>query len=131
METEAGSRENILSQWLLWQFLEMPKFLLQIWNNYFIFARNLFSFTLLLKTFFSPWRRYRWRYPRGFDLGEVLSTFISNVFSRIIGAMMRVVLIFAGILFQIFVAFAGALAIAAWLLVPFIVFAGFIFVIFL
>jgi hypothetical protein len=46
------------------------------------------------------------------------------------GAMMRIVLIFAGILFQIFVAFTGAMAIVAWLLTPFIIFAGFMFVIF-
>jgi hypothetical protein len=125
---ENSSKQNILSMWLFWQFYEMPKFLLQIWNNYFIFATNYFSLTLLLKTFFSPWRGYRWKYPRGLDLQEFFNTLISNTFSRILGALMRIVLIITGIFLQIFVAVFGLIVFMAWLLVPFIVIAGFLFV---
>ena len=118
------SKKNTLSLWIFWQFYEMPKFLLQVWNNYFMFATNYFSFTLLLKTFFSPWRRYKWRYPRGFDIGEFFSTLISNLFSRIIGAMMRLVLIITGIFLQIFVLLTGLVIFIAWLLLPFIIIIG-------
>jgi|SRR3989344_2850530 len=123
--------ENILSQWVVWQFFEMPGVLLRVWNNYLIFATNLFSLPLLLKTFFSPWRRYKWRYPKGFDLGEFFSTLISNVFSRFMGALMRIFLIIAGILFQIFVGAAGAIVFVAWLLMPPIIITGLMFVIFI
>jgi len=128
---EIAQRSNIVLDWLIWQFFEMPKFLWRVWMNYFNFALNLFSLKLLLKTFFAPWRRYAWRYPRGFDVGEYLSTLISNTFSRFLGALMRVGLIFAGIFFQIFVAFVGAIIFILWLLVPFIIAAGFLFVLFL
>jgi len=124
----AEKKENIFAVWLEWQFYEVPRFLLQIWANYFIFAVNFFSFTLLVKTFFSPWRRYRWRYPRGFDIGEFFSTLISNFFSRILGALMRVVLIVAGICFQLFVALSGLIIFIAWLFLPLIVIAGFLFI---
>ncbi len=127
---EISRRQNIFTVWFLWQFYEVPKFLFQVWNNYFLFATNYFSFTLLLKTFFSPWRRYKWRYPRGFDLGEFFSTLISNTFSRILGAMMRTVLIVAGIFFQVFVAVSGLIIFIAWLLLPFIILTGFLFIIF-
>jgi len=125
---EKVAKEGILISWFLWQFYEMPKFLFEVWNNYFVFATNLFSVPLLLKTLFSPWRKYKWQYPRGFDIGEFFSTLISNFFSRILGAMMRIVLITVGILFQIFVAIAGSIIFLGWLLIPFIVILGFLFV---
>ena len=85
METPI-KKQNIFVVWALWHFYEMPKFLFGVWKNYILFALNYFSFSLLLKSFFSPWRKYRWNYPKGFDVGEFLSTFISNTFSRILGA---------------------------------------------
>lgn len=130
MEAETSNRENIFILWFFWQFFEMPKFLLHIWNNYFTFATNIFSMPLLLKTLFSPWRKYKWVYPRGFDIMEFLNTFISNIFSRIIGVFMRIILIVLGILFQVFVAVAGLVIFVCWLFLPFIIFTGFLFVIF-
>ena len=83
----------------------------------------------MLKSLFAPWRRYKWNYPRGLDIGEFFSTVFSNTFSRILGAIMRIVLIITGILFQIFVVLAGSIAFLAWILAPLIVIAGFLFAI--
>jgi hypothetical protein len=123
---EASEKQNIFILWFLWQFYEMPVFLLQVWKNYLMFAANFFSVPLLLKTFFSPWRRYNWRYPKGFDLTEFFNTLISNAFSRFLGAFMRIILIVMGILFQIFVALAGLIFFLGWILIPFIAIAGFL-----
>jgi len=125
---ESLADKSLFMSWFLWQFYEMPKFLFGVWNNYFIFATNLFSVPLLLKTLFSPWRRYKWQYPKGFDIGEFFSTLISNFFSRFLGAMMRIVLIAVGILFQIFVAIIGLIIFLGWLLIPFIVILGFLLI---
>jgi hypothetical protein len=123
-------QSNILVVWTVWQFYEVPRFLLQIWNNYMAFASNFFSFKLLLKTFFSPWRRYKWRYPKGFDVAEFFNTLISNIFSRILGAMMRTVLIIMGVISQVTVALVGLVIFIAWLLLPFIIVGGFCLAIF-
>ncbi len=120
MET---TKENIIVMWLKWHFYEMPQFLFSAWKNYIFFVSNFFSVPLLLSTFFSPWRRYAWRYPRGFDIGEYYKVFISNLFSRVIGAMMRFVLIIFGIIAQILVIVAGFIIILFWVLMPFIVIA--------
>lgn len=127
---ETNNEENIFITWFFWQFVETPKFLLQVWGNYFMFAADYFSLPLLLKTFFAPWRRYRWNYPKSFDLTEFFNTLISNVFSRILGALMRIILIVAGICLQIFIAFAGLFIFVFWLLIPFIIIAGIIFVLY-
>ena len=125
---EYSQKINVLLLWLFWQFSEMPKFLLRVWKNYLGFAANFFSTPLLLKTFFAPWRRYKWPYPRGFDVAEFFNTLISNTFSRILGAMMRIVLIITGLLLQIFIILAGAVAIVLWILIPFLIIAGILFV---
>lgn len=114
------ARENIIVEWVFWHFYQMPKFLFLAWGNFIWFGAGFFSVPLLLKTFFSPWRRYKWRYPKGFDLGEFFSTLISNIFSRVIGVFIRLVLIFLGIIAQIFILLAGGIIFLLWLFLPFI-----------
>ena len=123
-----SNKESTISSWFFWQFYEAPVFLLSVWKNYLIFASNMFSVGLLLKTFFAPWRRYKWGYPKALDIGEFFSTLISNTFSRIIGAIMRVVLIFVGFIFKIFIIIIGAAALLFWVLTPFIILVMILFV---
>jgi hypothetical protein len=125
---EVSQRENIIVLWIVWHFYEMPKFLFSVWRNYLLFGLNYFSVPLLLKTLFSPWRGYRWKYPKGFDIEEFFYTITSNTFSRILGAMCRIVLIIIGIIFQIFIFIAGLIIILLWLLLPFILIAGILFI---
>jgi len=124
-----SNRQNVVSMWAVWHFNEMPRFLLGVWKNYILFALNYFSLPILLKSLFAPWRRYRWSYPKGFNIGEFFGTLISNIFSRIIGAIMRIVLILVGFLLQIFVVLLGAIILLFWILLPFLIIAGLIFVI--
>lgn len=120
--------KNILSTWLIWHFIETPKFLLKVWENYFLFALNYFSLPVLLKSLFAPWHRYRWNYPRGFELGEFFSTLISNTFSRFIGAIIRIILSIIGLVFQLLVVIVGLFIIIFWITMPLIIIAGFLFV---
>jgi len=124
---EIKNNKNIVFSWFVWQFVEMPGFLLSVWKNYILFALNYFSLPILLGSLFAPWRRYRWKYPKGLDIGEFFSTLISNTFSRFMGAIMRLALIVTGAVFQIFVIFAGLVVFLLWILVPFIIIAGLIF----
>ncbi len=124
---KSEKRENIVIMWLLWRFYEMPKFLFSVWRSYLLFGLNYFSIDLLLKTLFSPWRRYNWVYPKGFDIKEFFNTLVSNTFSRILGAICRMVLIIIGALAQIFIFVAGIFAIFLWLSIPFIIIGGILF----
>jgi len=117
-------RENIIIMWLWWHFYEMPKFLFSVWLNYILFGLDYFSIPLLSKTLFSPWRKYNWVYPRGFDIKEFFNTLISNTFSRVLGSMCRMVLIIIGALSQVFIFIAGIVFIVLWLLIPFIIISG-------
>ena len=124
MITEVAKKTNIFFQWLFWQFFEMPGNILKAWRNFLLFNLNYFSILLLLKTFFSPWRRYKWSYGKGFDATRYLEAFFSNLISRILGAVMRSFLIFIGLLVEIFIIFAGAIIFLGWLVLPLILIFG-------
>lgn len=118
---------NILIEWIAWHFYETPKFLFSVWKNYILFALNYFSILILIKSLFSPWRKYTWKYPKIVEFREFLNTLISNFFSRLLGAIMRVFLIIAGILSQVLIVFAGLIVFVLWFLVPIIVLVGILF----
>lgn len=102
---EITEKAGIFWQWISWQFFDVPKNILKAWKNYLKFYWNYFSILLLIKTFFSPWHRYKWSYGKGFDIGKYFEAFVSNLISRILGAILRFFLIIIGLLFEIFIIF--------------------------
>ena len=116
--------QNIAVQYIGWHYFEMPKNIWRGWRNFLEFGLNYFSTLLLLRTLFSPWRRYRYDYPRGFDPGAWFNTFTFNLMSRGIGSVMRVVLICVGLLAELFIFAAGAVVFALWILMPAIIVAS-------
>lgn len=119
---------NLIVSWANWHFYEAPRFILKIWKNFIAFSVELFSTPLLLKTFLSPWRKYNWRYPKGFDIGKIFETLTSNIFSRFLGAIVRTCLIIGGVIFQAFILVAGLALFLGWLLLPVFCLAGLLFV---
>lgn len=110
--------QNILFQYLIWHFFDMPKNILRAWRDYLRFNLNYFSVPLLLKTLFSPWRKYQVSYGKGFDLGKYLEAFFSNLIFRIFGAIIRAFLIIIGILAEMVIVLGGVMAFFAWLALP-------------
>jgi len=113
-------QENIVISWLVWHFLQMPMFLFFIWKNFIYFGLDFFSMPLLAATLISPWRRYKWQYPRGFDIRGYFEIFISNIFSRLIGLICRSFLIIVGVIAMAFIFAIGGIFILFWILEPFI-----------
>jgi len=124
---EVTQKQNIFLQYVEWYFFEMPTNILKAWKNFLRFNLDYFSIPLLLKTFFSHWRRYSWSYPRGFDIGKYLETFFSNLISRVLGAIMRTFLILFGVLVEIFLIFGGLFLLFGWIFLPVFLISGTIF----
>ena len=118
--------ENIIFQRIFWHFFEVPKEILRIWRNFLLFNLNYFSIPLLLKTFFSPWRRYKESYTGAFDFGKYLETFFANIIYCTLGAIMRSFLIIIGIFSEIFIFFAGLVVFFGWIVLPVILIKGLI-----
>lgn len=119
--------ENIFLQWLSWHFFDVPRSILIAWKNFLRFNLNYFSIPLLLKTLFSPWRRYQFTYGKGFDIGRYFTVFFSNLIFRLLGAVMRGFLIIIGLLVEVLIIFAGIILFFGWLVLPALLIAGLIF----
>ncbi|MCD6410565.1 hypothetical protein J7K92_01330 [bacterium] len=114
-------RYSVLGEYIKWHYCEMPKEIQRGWFNYLKFYLNYFSVPILLKTFFTPWRRYSWSYGRGFSFSRYFEVFISNMSTRIIGMIVRTFLIIAGIIVDLFVLVFGAGFYLIWFFLPVII----------
>jgi len=80
---------------------------------------DFFSVGLLLKTLFNPFRQIS-AAPVGGDLSVQLSAFFDKMFSRVIGAVVRSMVIVIGILMILLRFLWMILGIIMWLAMPFI-----------
>lgn len=118
---EALPKKNIGLEYLQWHFFQAPKTILKAWRNFLVFNFNFFSISLLGKTLFSHWRRYREFYGKGFNLQRYFQVFVFNLFSRILGAIVRIFTILIGLIFEGFIFFLGVVVFLIWLFLPLIV----------
>jgi len=116
-----------LGQYLVWHFFDMPKELGKAWKNYLRSYFNFFSTGSLLKTLLTPWHGLMWSYGRGFSFTRYAETIISNGFSRIIGAIIRIFLIIFGFVVEVFIFILGGIVFFTWLFLPVLLVVGFVF----
>ena len=86
---------------------------------------DFFSVGLLLKTLFNPFRQSS-AAPVGGDLSVQLSAFFDKMFSRVIGAVVRSMVIIIGILMILLRFLWMILGIIMWLALPLMPFIGII-----
>jgi len=120
-------KQSIILQWLIFHFFDIPRNILGGWGNFLKFYWNYFSIPDLAKTLFSPWRRYQWSYGRGFDIARYFEVAISNLISRLLGAILRFFLILAGLLVEIFLILGGIIMFFFWFLLPILLITGLYF----
>jgi len=106
--------KNIFLEYLSWHFVKVPKDILMAFRNFLLFNFKYFSIFFLLKTLFSPWRKYKESYGRGFDFKRYFETFTFNLTSRILGAIVRLIIILIGLIFEVFIFAAGIIVLLAW-----------------
>jgi hypothetical protein len=111
-------KESILIQYLSWHFISCFKGLLNVWRSFLLFNLNYWSLPLLLRTLFSPWRRYQYSYGKGFDIKRFFEVLTFNSISRTMGFIMRTFLIVFGILTELALLLGGVLALLCWLVLP-------------
>ncbi|MBI2625012.1 MAG: hypothetical protein HYW70_01620 [Candidatus Nealsonbacteria bacterium] len=119
--------KNAVFQYLEWYFNDQPRLILEGWKNILRYNLNYFSVGLLLKTLFSPWRRYQASYGRGFDFTRYFETLTFNTVSRVLGAIMRIVLILSGLTAETFLVLGGAVLLLGWLFLPLVLLLALIF----
>lgn len=118
---------GIVILYLEWQFADAPRGILTAWKNCLKFNLEYWSVSILLKTFFSHWRRYGYSYGKGFDIGRYFEVFTFNIISRVLGAIMRSVLIMLGLAAEVIIFLLGLAVILFWLVLPVLLILGFFY----
>lgn len=99
---------------LNWYYKDVPQKAFEIWKNYFWFWSYYFSLKDTLRTFFSPWKKYSEPYGRGLDVGRWVSTLVFNIFSRLMGMILRIFIILFTLLFEVLTLVIGVVFFVLW-----------------
>lgn len=84
---------------------------------------DYFSIDVLVRTIFSPFKQISAGSVSG-PLGVKLRALLDRIFSRIIGAVVRSMLIIVGVIGIILTTLLGVVLVASWLIVPALPFIG-------
>ncbi len=113
-------KKDMLSSWILWHYVVSLKRIYCQWKDFLKFNMDYFSIPFLLRTIFSPWKKYKISYGKGFDIARIFEALTFNVFSRFIGAGTRSIVIILGLLTQFLIIFFGIFIILFWIILPLI-----------
>ena len=97
-------------------------------RNFLDFGWYFFSITELTRSMFAPWHQIVEKKSGGPLSGEFWYAWWGNFISRILGAMVRIITIFTGLIFEAFVLIAIAVLTFIWVtspvLIPFLYLRG-------
>jgi hypothetical protein len=108
--------------YLKWHYTKALMTAFSFWKNILVYLINLFSIKSLLGNFFAPWKRLGDSYPRKFDLQKILSTFIVNTTMRIVGILLRSILLIIGLSCCTIYIILLPLTLVLWLILPIAIF---------
>jgi ATP-dependent Clp protease ATP-binding subunit ClpC len=108
-------------EFLVWHYTKGIDYYVNRWIFYTQWVNHYFSLSTLITTIFAPWKRLveEDRSP-GFNIQKLFETMMFNIISRGIGAVVRFILFWAGLIMLLLTYFGGALGILVWIIVPFI-----------
>ena len=118
--SEAYERQSIFLAYSKWHYGEAIKEIFEVTSNFLWFVANFFSFKLLIKTIFAPWKRLGESYIGEFNLGALASTFIVNSLMRIVGFGSRFIVLGIGMISYFLVLILALCVLVIWLLAPLI-----------
>ena len=99
----------------------MPANIFKLGVNLTAWAWQFFSIGFLLPRLFSPWHKDISNYGRGFVFSKFIEVFAWNLISRFIGAIIRILVIVAGLAMEVVVVAGTAMVFVCWYGLPLII----------
>lgn len=118
--SEYYKTNSLFLEYAKWHYSKGAKELVFFCSNILWFITHFFSFSLLIKTLFSPWRKMGESYGRGLDLGRIASTFIVNSLMRFVGFITRTVVLLVGFCVLLSVCIFDLVILLVWFFAPII-----------
>ena len=88
---------TIIWGYIKWHYSQAIRGMAKIWKNIIVFLFNYFSIALLFKNFFDPWKRMTERKPSFFQTKEYFTASLSNMIMRLLGMVLRTLMLIIGI----------------------------------
>ena len=107
----------LFADYLFWHYGAAFRHMMVVWGNLFWFVLHFFSIPTLLRTLFSPWKRITEEYQKK-GLENFAETVLINIMTRVVGAIIRTVLIAFGLAALVLLFGAMVLFIIVWILAP-------------
>jgi hypothetical protein len=112
----------ILTNYLLWHYSKAIVSLFGLYRNFVLFIYHLFSLPILFRTWISPWRRLNEGYPKSLvDFSAILETLLINTLMRLVGFVMRTIVIFCGLFLIAVLSILFPVFLIIWIMMPFLV----------
>ena len=113
---------TVIGHYFIWHYGRAIRDLTRIYRNLIAFTFNFFSVTILVNSYFAPWRRLGEDYPEhSVDLFNYFSTFLVNIIMRLVGIFMRTVVIVLGMAMTLLVILSYPVVLVLWIILPFAV----------
>ncbi len=104
--------------YFIWHYTKAFKDIGVLWLNFMWFVLHFFSIPLLLRTLLSPWRRISAGHKKG-DLEDWAQAIAFNLMSRVVGFLIRIVLIIVGLTVLTILFFSIVVFLIFWVSLPF------------
>lgn len=109
---------GITLSFLHWFFTRAPRDIVRLAKDFLAWAWHYFSIGYFIPRLMAPWHRDLSEYGRGFDLKRFLQVFGWNLISRVIGAILRVIVIAVGLAVFLFIGLVSIIVFFVWFTLP-------------
>ena len=105
----------------MWHYTFALKNIFGISTNFIWATFHFFSLSLLARSFFAPWERLNEAYRKGMGIGDFFGTLFINLLMRLIGAFLRGLVIFGGMILAFLLILSSVMIYILWLALPLLV----------
>ncbi len=112
---------SIVHHYLLWHYSRAFLELFHVWQNFLWFVIHFFSLPQLMGSWIAPWKRMTEGRGQTWNLEDLAGFIIINLISRIIGFILRTIIIVIGLCSLFLTIIGGFAAYAFWVAAPLII----------
>ena len=110
-----------MHHYVFWHYTRAWGEILHVWSNLIWFVINFFSLPQMMLSWLSPWKRMTEGRGEKWSFEDLASYIIIGIISRIVGGIMRTVVIFLGLVSLFTVLALGIVTLVFWAAAPFVI----------
>lgn len=114
---------SIVHHYLLWHYSRAFMELFHVWFNFIWFVVHFFSIPQLMRSWLAPWKRMVEGRGEKWNLEDLAGFIIIGLLSRIVGFILRTIVITLGLISLSLVVLGGFAVYTFWLVAPVVIIA--------